>query len=237
MKKTLFYFIAGSALVSAVFFTVVSKPQWQLYKDARTPTRTTGKEAIPNSHAHTPGSLHNVDTEKALIELENTIKQAESILADDTDTISSKTPLNEPAKSWKVEKTINEKPSIPLSEQVKSYEVVKLEGVKNLRPAIGDTVKVPLLDGAEVEVVVSHVEINKNGDYIWSGHVKGFGDSYPVTMTIGKHSAFASITTIDGSYSMESVNELGWLYKNPAEAELSTNRGKDYLEIPEHAKH
>ena len=52
-------------------------------------------------------------------------------------------------------------------------------------------------------------------------------------MTYGADAVFASITTPQGSYSLESVNGSGWIYKNPAEVELTQPGKNDYLEVPE----
>ena len=50
-------------------------------------------------------------------------------------------------------------------------------------------------------------------------------------MTYGERSIFATITTPDGSYTMESLDGLGWLYKNPAEVELFNTDSKDFVEV------
>jgi len=86
------------------------------------------------------------------------------------------------------------------------------------------------------EKVVANVEasvMNPNGDYTWRGHLQGYGDSYPVVVTYGATSMMATITTPAGSYSMTTVNGLGWLYKNPAEVELVDHLKNDFLEPPQ----
>jgi hypothetical protein len=80
---------------------------------------------------------------------------------------------------------------------------------------------------------VQSTTTNPNGDYTWSGHLQGHGTDYPVVMTYGEHSIFATITTPEGSYTMESIDGLGWLYKNPAEVELSNPGAKDFLDVRE----
>lgn len=44
---------------------------------------------------------------------------------------------------------------------------------------------------------------------------------------------FATITTPKGAYSLEAREGSGWVYKNPAEVELTQPGKNDYLEVPE----
>jgi len=122
-------------------------------------------------------------------------------------------------------------PKIPLNEKIVAYAVVELDQHPAQLPVAGEQVQIPMLGGKSVVVNVESITNNPNGDYTWSGHLQGYGTDYPVIMTYGEHSIFAMVTTPEGSYSMESVEGLGWLYKNPAEAELSKPGTKDYLEV------
>jgi hypothetical protein len=122
-------------------------------------------------------------------------------------------------------------PKIPLSEKISVYAIVELEQHPANFPAEGQQILLPMLNGEKVIANVQSVTTNPNGDYSWAGHLDGYGTDYPIVMTYGEHSIFATITTPDGSYSMESLNGLGWLYKNPAEVELSTSGAKDYVEV------
>ncbi len=124
-------------------------------------------------------------------------------------------------------------PSIPLSERVVSYESVQLEQHLASMPVAGQEVSLPLLKGDLAKVQVETGSLHDNGDYSWRGHLKGHGSDYPVVMTYGENSAYATITTPEGSYSLESINGLGWLYKNPAEPELSAAGATDNLEPPQ----
>jgi hypothetical protein len=122
-------------------------------------------------------------------------------------------------------------PKITLSERISDYAIVALEQHPARFPAAGEQIQLPMLNGKQVLVNVESSTANPNGDYTWSGHLDGFGSDYPVVMTYGEHSIFATITTPEGSYTMESLDGSGWLYKNPAEVELSTPGAKDFLEI------
>ena len=137
-----------------------------------------------------------------------------------------------PITSWYSEKSQNRTPTFMLHDDVREYEVVTMDSTPSL-PGEGEQIVVPLLNGASVVVNVKSSKVTRNGDYSWSGHVAGYGNDYPVIMTYGSQSAFAMITTPQGSYSMESVGGVGWLYKNPAEHELTAPGHEDFLEIPE----
>ncbi|RYY02575.1 MAG: hypothetical protein EOO53_13430 [Gammaproteobacteria bacterium] len=133
--------------------------------------------------------------------------------------------------SWQMGGVKASVPAIPLNERISAYAVVELDQHPANLPAAGQQILLPMLNGQKIIANVESVNTNPNGDYSWSGHVDGYGTDYPVVMTYGEHSIFATITTPDGSYSMESLDGVGWLYKNPAEVELSTPGTKDYLEV------
>jgi hypothetical protein len=123
-------------------------------------------------------------------------------------------------------------PSLPLADGVVLYTPVSLPSALNIPPLAGTTINLPLLDGEMLAANVESVTTHENGDVSWSGHLDGFGDSYPVVMTYGEHLVVATITTPAGSYTLESVDGLGWLYKNPSEFELSAAGAHDFLEVP-----
>lgn len=133
--------------------------------------------------------------------------------------------------SWQMAGVKAETPAIPLSEKISDYAVVSLPKQTAAFPVVGEHVLLPMLHGKTLVATVGSVTHLPNGDYSWSGHLQGYGTDYPVVMTYGEHSVFATITTPEGSYTMESINGLGWLYKNPAEIELSHPGAKDFLEI------
>lgn len=133
--------------------------------------------------------------------------------------------------SWQMANVKASVPKITLSERISDYAIVELEQHPASFPAAGEQIQLPMLNGQKVIVNVESNTTNPNGDYTWSGHIEGFGSDYPVVMTYGEHSIFATITTPEGSYSMESMDGSGWLYKNPAEIELSNPGAKDFLEI------
>ncbi len=147
---------------------------------------------------------------------------------------ASESSTGEPAQaSWQMAGVKADAPSIPLSEKVSDYAIVELPQKLTALPVAGAQIALPMLHGKNIIAVVESVSHLANGDYSWSGHLQGYGSDYPVVMTYGEHSIFATITTPEGSYTMESINGLGWLYKNPAEVELSHPGAKDFLDITE----
>lgn len=144
-----------------------------------------------------------------------------------------KTPVAGDRPLWQTASRNAPTPSIPLSERIAAYEAVQLEQHPATMPVAGQEVNLPLLKGEQVRVQVEAGSLHDNGDYSWRGHLKGQGTDYPVVMTYGESGIYATITTPEGSYSLESINGLGWLYKNPAEPELSTAGAEDNREPPQ----
>lgn len=128
-------------------------------------------------------------------------------------------------------------PSLPVPESVRIYEQVQLDMDKPYYPAVGEHVSLLLPGVGELTASVSASHDNPNGDYSWRGYLDGHGTDYPVVMTYGANSVFATVTTPEGSYTMESVGGNGWVYKNPAGAELSQPGKHDFLEIPLNSGH
>ena len=133
---------------------------------------------------------------------------------------------------WELAEVNSAKPSIELNERVSIFQAVKVARPEVLA-VVGDQISFPMFSGSSVVVDVQSVKNYPDGGFGWSGHLQGFGDDYPVVVTYGERSAFATITTPEGSFTMESTDGLGWLYKNPSEFELSTHGSTDVLEIPE----
>ena len=124
-------------------------------------------------------------------------------------------------------------PSIPLPDSVSVYEPVSVDMENPAYPEAGQQTSVTMPGGERLQVNIETSTTNPNGDYTWRGHLDGHGDEYPVVMTYGGNSVFATVTTPKGSYTMESVDGSGWIYKNPSEFELSNPGANDSLEIPQ----
>lgn len=134
--------------------------------------------------------------------------------------------------AWVLGNTKSASPQIPLNSVIREYEVIEINQHPTQTPQVGETVSLPMLNGKKILVDVQTTSLNPNGDKSWSGHLQGYGEDYPIVMTYGQNLIFATITTPEGSYTMESADGVGWLYKNPSELELSDASSKDFLEIP-----
>lgn len=152
-----------------------------------------------------------VDAEAIVTAAEDALSVAEQDIQIDK---SSKAP------AWQFPEQGYLTPEIPLSDAVISKAVVLFNHKQADYPEPGAQVKLPLLEGQSVTADVKHAVVTPNGDYSWSGHLAGYGTDYPITMTYGESAAFSMITTPEGSYTMETINGVGWLYKNPSELEL-----------------
>lgn len=144
-----------------------------------------------------------------------------------------KTPSSSDRPLWQTANRNAPTPSIPLSDRILAYESIQLDQHPASMPVAGQEVSLPLLKGELVRAQVESGTLHENGDYSWRGHLKGHGSDYPVVMTYGESGIYATITTPEGSYSLESINGLGWLYKNPAEPDLSAAGAVDHLEPPQ----
>lgn len=134
--------------------------------------------------------------------------------------------------AWRLADSSQTTPSMTLPESVSVYEPVSVDMENPSYPEPGQQLALTLPGGERLQVNVESSSTNPNGDYSWRGHLDGHGDEYPVVMTYGGSSVFATITTPNGSYTLESVNGSGWVYKNPSEFELSQPGTNDYLEVP-----
>jgi hypothetical protein len=135
-----------------------------------------------------------------------------------------------PEKSaWNLNTTIQ--PAMPLPPSISIYAPVELPE-QDFYPQTGEQLSLPLPQADAVTVTIESSESHANGDYTWRGHLQGYGNDYPVVTTYGKHSTFSTITTPQGSYTLEVINNQGWIYKNPSVHELSAPGHEDGLEIP-----
>lgn len=127
---------------------------------------------------------------------------------------------------WSVADAAVEMPTLQLNPQIVHAEAIRLPASEALEKTPGDRLTLPLLDGNSLAVTVETSARLPNGDYSWRGYVDGEGDDFPVIFTVGENSAFATITSLEGSYTMESVGGVGWLYRN------IVDRGEDAIIAP-----
>ncbi len=149
------------------------------------------------------------------IEAEELIEQAQSV-----------------TQAWVITSASDESADFYRDARINIYEPVNLTAQSPAnRVAAGDTVAFSLPEGLNVEVTVVSIKENSMGGYSWKGYLKGHNDDYPVIYTQGATSSFAAITTENGSYTMEAVNGLGWIYKNPSMIALRTRDFADQIDL------
>jgi len=158
---------------------------------------------------------------KQLQDAEALLAEADAALALETVFEEVESMAVESFQAWSFPQESYLTPDVPINDAVISKTVVKMDHTSVDYPEPGAKVTMPLLNGETVTATVKQASVAANGDYSWSGHLEGHGTDYPITMTYGEQSAFSMITTPQGSYTMETVNGLGWVYKNPSELELS----------------
>jgi hypothetical protein len=130
--------------------------------------------------------------------------------------------------AWKL--NADSQQQFPLPQGVSIYESVELES-NDLFPQPGEQLILLLPQADSVTVNIESSETHTNGDYSWRGHLEGYANDYPVVTTYGNSSTFSTITTPQGSYTLEVISGRGWIYKNPSVTELSTPGYDDGLDI------
>lgn len=172
-----------------------------------------------------PASVSTADTEVQLLRGSEALAKAKTALHKANHVYDSPE-IPRRSSVWDVVEEDLELPMLQLNPQIGHSEVVRLPDPEQLEKTPGDRLTVPLLNGNSVAVTVETSKRMPNGDYSWKGYVDGEGDDFPVVFTIGKNSAFATITSLEGSYTMEAVGGVGWLYKN------IVDRGEDSIQTP-----
>lgn len=172
------------------------------------------------------------DGNRELLEAEDILARAHKTMnKSQPESGAAETPsVQDPVSAWS--KGNPDAVSMPLPNGIVIYEPVSVDMDSPVFPTPGEKVSLALPGGETLSATVKSSNENPNGDYSWRGHLDGYGNDYPVVMTYGGNSVFATVTTPKGSYTLESVNGSGWIYKNPAEVELSDPGKNDYLEIP-----
>jgi|GEM_PF-2362088 len=105
--------------------------------------------------------------------------------------------------------------------KVLEFDAVGIDAEAVLLAEPGQSLRLPLPSNRVAQVTVKQSKIDRLGNVTVSGYLDGFGDRYPFVITYSEQSTFAMVTNPSGSYSVETVNGIGWIYKNPNEHELS----------------
>jgi hypothetical protein len=163
--------------------------------------------------------LRMADAERAMRQADQALKAAHYAY--------SEPDLPDRKQVWTSVSDGSEVPPLELNPQITHAEVIRLPEADLLEKNPGDRLSIPLLEGRSLAVTVEEASRLPNGDYSWRGYVEGEEDDFPVIFTVGKNSAFATITSWEGSYTMESVGGVGYLYRN------IVDRGEDAIAVPD----
>lgn len=220
--------VKHSFLLLTLLVVVIAIYFWNVTKPAET---FTPEQKVMQPMPMATGGGDLISAEKALVEANKALAQQAPV----RELTESPAVTQESTPAWRIANT--ETVSMPVPNGVAVYEPVSVDMDSPVYPSPGEQVSLPLPGGETVKATVKSSNENPNGDYSWRGHLDGYGTDYPVVMTYGGSSVFATVTTPKGSYTLESINGSGWVYKNPAEVELSDPGKNDYLEIPHTHNH
>jgi hypothetical protein len=120
----------------------------------------------------------------------------------------------------------------PLSQTLEVYETLSLEEAllfhkprsyvkaisairipnKNIKK--GDTLILPNIEGVDYSILISHVDKNHDGSRSITGSYTDEDIPYTTTMTQSSTNTFISLATPQGSYEIETFQEIGYIYKS-----------------------
>lgn len=172
---------------------------------------------LPNHHLAKPDNS-KVDELNQLIDSFNELAQTMDAPLQDTQPLAVTlwTPTDQPYPE----------DFLSLPEEVSDKTPINLDPKELDVIATGDSISFSLPGNYQFDAVVKKTTYSRNGDKTLIGHLDGAtspdGDAYPVILTLGSNTTFATILTPYGSYSMETINGQGWIYKNPPRSILET---------------
>jgi hypothetical protein len=132
---------------------------------------------------------------------------------------------------WSISSFISTTNTIELDGKIQVMEPIEIDTEEATNVSPGDVVLLPLPGADQYRAVVDRVTIADNGETSWNGYIEGYGSDYPVTFTVGAQTSFATITTPEGLYAMEAVNNNGWVYKTPDLVDLVDPDQPDHLVV------
>jgi len=79
---------------------------------------------------------------------------------------------------------------------------------------LGDSILLPSIDGNTYELTITHKEVSPRGNVSIDGSFSENGINYSAILTEGSNAAFVSMNTPDGTYEIELLNGIGYVYAN-----------------------
>jgi hypothetical protein len=99
---------------------------------------------------------------------------------------------------------------------------------------VGSIIKLPNVGQMEYSATITEKTVHKNGSVSVSGNLTGEDNSnFSVVLTEGKNSSFASITTPEGAFQIETVNGIGYIYSIDEIERNYVDPNKEDVLVPE----
>lgn len=223
------FYITGAAitfaLAAGIFTSLASQPNSEPAKIPASVRMSTSTAQALSQQVFDQGQVNVLEKANAALAV------AKGLLTEPVAAISTAEPVATAVHTWEIssESEALPKPSLSLSDQIKTYTLVKINQHPEKMPSVGERLSLPMVNGRTLAANVDSVTTLTNGDGVWTGHLDGYGEDFPVVMTYGDVLTFATIHTPEGSYSLEAKDGVGWLYKNPSIVELACPNYVDAL--------
>ena len=102
---------------------------------------------------------------------------------------------------------------VPTKKSISPILGIQIEPNSISKLNVGDTIKLPSLGQIEYEAKITKKITHKNGSTSVTGNLVGDQNAkFSVVLTEGKTSSYASITTPEGAYEIETINGIGYVY-------------------------
>lgn len=93
---------------------------------------------------------------------------------------------------------------------VKAISAIRIQ-TQNIQK--GDTLVLPNIEGVDYEILIAYVDINQDASKSITGSYSDEGIPYTTTITQSSTDSFISLATAVGMYEIETVNQIGYVYK------------------------
>lgn len=165
--------------------------------------------------------IKDVDAFFALPEEENLSELTKLAKVDELDEPLSEKILDKPKeiKETKVENVYQEidkealLKEMPHKKLVAPILAIEVEENNIAKLSVGDIIKLPLVGQVEYEAIISKKVQHKNGSTSVTGNLVGDqNEKHAVILTEGKSTSYASISTPEGAFEIETINGVGYVY-------------------------
>lgn len=212
----------GIFLVGLAYFFIEAWSYDPFVSKARVQTKIDGMEYVDSVNL-SGTALVNLDDDSALekelqqveSEFQTAVKQSRAVqMTSSVDDESIQTAeASVVAPPWQVlDKTIVPE-KLRLREGVEPVQIIQIDTSALESMSEGDYFKFPTINNKQYEVIVSKKKTLWNGDLSIRGTLQGDdGDTFPVVLSSGTNTTFASFSTPEGSFELEAFGNVGGLY-------------------------